>query len=160
MKIPINIHHALHTGLMPATESFARKPTGRQNAASLDSPTGKHRAPATEALGSVPLEDRRADRHSERGWASTGHAASQQKGVGRGSSDKRRDLSEFTGEAQEALQEPHLEELKGVSHAKTQSLCGEGSVRHAGQNTSHTVGGVAQMLRLCILPQNKMQSVF
>lgn len=121
---------------------------------------GSTGASATEALGSVPLEDRRADRHGERGWASTGHSASQQKGVGTGSSDKRRDLSEFTGERKRRLQEPHSRNLK-ASATQKHSHCAESSIPHAGQNTSHTVGGVAQMLRLFVFyPQNKMQSVF
>ena len=124
---------------------------GRQNASNLDSLTGRHRAPATDVLDSVPLEDRRTDKQGEGRALDTQHLNRKARGQ----------AVLINGEIpQEALQEPHLEELKGVGHAETQSVCGEGGMRHAGQDTDQTLDGVAQMPGLCILPQDKIQSVF
>ena len=108
----------------------------------------------TEVLDSVPLEDRRTDRQGEHEGRTTDTQRLNRKARGQAVLIN----GEVPQEAlQEALQEPHLEELKGVGHAETQSACGEGGMRHAGQNTDQTIDSVAQMLRLCILPQNKIE---
>lgn len=58
---------------------------------------------------------------------------------------------------QEALEELSLEKLKGVSHAETKSLCGGRPSTCWQKNTDQTIDGVAQMLRLCILPPNNIE---